>query len=186
MEPGLFPLLPHTHIPCSCNVPAYTLELAPRKLAGARKQVWCRLFPSWSSEGAIETLGVAIRLLTPLLLPHKSTGAAPQPLSSGSSHALRTAPGSGQTARVPGANWETFREGCFSVPTARGSSNRKVELEIRGQAEQSKVWALQSVRAFHLTEHTDTMPMRRESLQRGSLSPSADSPAVPELHLDPP
>lgn len=34
----------------------------------ARKQVWCRLFPCWSNEEAIETLGVAIWLLTPFLL----------------------------------------------------------------------------------------------------------------------
>lgn len=58
-------------IPCSCNVPAYTLELAPRKLADARKQVWCRLFPGWSSEGSTETLRVAIWLLSPLLLLHE-------------------------------------------------------------------------------------------------------------------
>lgn len=98
-EPGLFPLLlPHTHIPCSCNVPAYTLELASRKLAGARKQVWCRLFPSWSSEGATETLGVAIWFLTPLSLPHKCTGTAPQPAST--QPLLRLQPGSEGSMRI--------------------------------------------------------------------------------------
>lgn len=38
------------------------------KAVGARKQVWCRLFPCWSNEEAIETLGVTIWLLTPFLL----------------------------------------------------------------------------------------------------------------------
>lgn len=69
---------PHTH---SLFLQRASLHIGAgtRKLAGARKQVWCRLFPSWSSEGATETLGVAIWLLTPLLVPHECTGAAPQP-----------------------------------------------------------------------------------------------------------
>lgn len=181
---------PHTH---SLFLQCASLHIG----AGTREAGWCQetslvqIISQLEQRGSHRDLGVAIWLLTPLLLPHKSTGAAPQPaapqpLSSGSSHALRTARGSGQTAQVPGTNWETFREGSFSVPTARGSSSRKMELEIREQAEQPKVWALPFVRAFHLTEHTDTVPIRRESLQRGSLHPSADSPAVPELHLDPP
>lgn len=43
------------------------------KAVCARKQVWCRLFPCWSNEEAIETLGVAIWLLTPFLLQHNPT-----------------------------------------------------------------------------------------------------------------
>lgn len=43
------------------------------KAVCARKQVWCRLFPCWRNEEAIETLGVAIWLLTPFLLQHNPT-----------------------------------------------------------------------------------------------------------------
>lgn len=72
-EPALcFHSFPHPHlISAMCQPTHWSWHRG--KAVGARKQVWCRLFPCWSNEEAVETLGVAIWLLTPLVLQHNHT-----------------------------------------------------------------------------------------------------------------